>query len=162
MPPSDQQNSETEKAIREKRRAQAHYPRRQIFTLEDVDTLLAIIDRLRASKNTGKHAAVVGTYPQPEHGWVCYHCGETFTTWGAARDHFGETPEVTTGCLLRVQPGEERGLLMTVRRLERDFAILRASNAKQEQALKDIESLAAEHLVAVARVALQETSDATS
>ena len=28
----------------------------------------------------------------PEDGWVCFHCGERFTTVNSARDHFGETP----------------------------------------------------------------------
>lgn len=33
------------------------------------------------------------TYPQPKHGWTCFHCGETFKKYGTARDHFGERPE---------------------------------------------------------------------
>ena len=33
-----------------------------------------------------------GTYPMPEHGWTCFHCGDTFMTPGAARDHFDQTP----------------------------------------------------------------------
>lgn len=28
-------------------------------------------------------------YLKPEHGWTCFHCGETFTTPGSARDHWG-------------------------------------------------------------------------
>lgn len=32
------------------------------------------------------------TYTPPEHGWTCFHCGETFKTPGAARLHFGELP----------------------------------------------------------------------
>lgn len=31
-------------------------------------------------------------YTAPEHGWTCFHCGETFKTPGAARLHFGERP----------------------------------------------------------------------
>ncbi len=61
-----------------------------------------------------------GTYSMPEHGWACFHCGEIFRTPGAARDHFGATPEATAGCLLKVMPGEERGLLMTLRKVEAD------------------------------------------
>ncbi len=56
------------------------------------------------------------TYPQPEHGWTCFHCGEIFKKFGAARDHFGETPEAVTGCLIKA--GEERGLLMALRKCE--------------------------------------------
>jgi hypothetical protein len=29
------------------------------------------------------------TYSAPEHGWTCFHCGETFKTYGGARLHFG-------------------------------------------------------------------------
>jgi hypothetical protein len=29
------------------------------------------------------------TYMPPEHGWTCFHCGETFTHQMAARLHFG-------------------------------------------------------------------------
>lgn len=52
----------------------------------------------------------------PAHGWTCFHCGETFTTEGAARDHFGARPEDTAAC--RIKAGEERGLLATLRRAE--------------------------------------------
>ena len=55
------------------------------------------------------------TYPAPSDGWVCFHCGERFKSWGAARDHFGETPRAFTGCVLK---GEERGLLMALRKAE--------------------------------------------
>lgn len=34
------------------------------------------------------------TYNRPEHGWVCFHCGDTLMTFGEAEAHFGETPEV--------------------------------------------------------------------
>ena len=56
------------------------------------------------------------TYRMPPDGWVCFHCGERFTTVGGAMVHFGRRPSSTAGCLIKV--GEERGLLMEVRRLE--------------------------------------------
>ena len=56
------------------------------------------------------------TYRMPPDGWVCFHCGERFTTVGGARVRFGRRPSSTAGCLTKV--GEERGLLMEVRRLE--------------------------------------------
>ena len=31
-------------------------------------------------------------------GWECFHCGELFTTFGAARDHFGERPSSFASC----------------------------------------------------------------
>jgi hypothetical protein len=59
-----------------------------------------------------------GTYTKPAHGWTCFHCGETFTTFGSARDHFGATPNAEPGCLIKVRLGEERGLLMELRKAE--------------------------------------------
>jgi hypothetical protein len=61
---------------------------------------------------------MVDTYHQPEHGWTCFHCGETFTTIGGARDHFGATPDKEPGCMIRVQLGGERGLLKALRKSE--------------------------------------------
>lgn len=58
------------------------------------------------------------TYPMPKDGWVCFHCGERFTTPGGARDHFGAAPDAVPGCMIRVQLGEERGLLMALRKVE--------------------------------------------
>lgn len=57
-------------------------------------------------------------YNAPEHGWTCFHCGETFNTVGGAGDHFGAKPEATPGCLTRVQLGDERGLQMELRKTE--------------------------------------------
>lgn len=54
------------------------------------------------------------TYMQPEHGWCCFHCGETFTIQSAARAHFGATPEATPGCILKIEAGEG-GLLRKLR-----------------------------------------------
>ena len=52
----------------------------------------------------------------PPDGWVCFHCGERFKTVGGAQVHFERRPSSTAGCLIKA--GEERGLLMEVRRLE--------------------------------------------
>lgn len=60
------------------------------------------------------------TYTKPKHGWTCFHCGETFTTIGAAATHFGATPDAVPGCVLKVSMGAERGLLMAVRRAEQE------------------------------------------
>lgn len=68
----------------------------------------------------------IGTYQPPASGWSCFHCGETFTTRGAAGDHFGATPAAVAGCLLRVQAGDERGLLMALRKAEAERDRLRA------------------------------------
>lgn len=60
------------------------------------------------------------TYLAPEHGWTCFHCGDTFTTYGAARDHFGFEPGLSPAC--RIKAGAEKGLLMALRRAEQDAA----------------------------------------
>jgi len=57
-------------------------------------------------------------YPPERRGWTCYHCDETFTTWGSAEDHFGKTPSSKPGCLIKIQLGDERGLEMEIRKLE--------------------------------------------
>lgn len=58
-------------------------------------------------------------YPKPEHGWTCFHCGETFTTPGSAKDHFGFDPSCEPAC--RIKAGGEKGLLMALRRLESEL-----------------------------------------
>ena len=65
------------------------------------------------------------TYPYPVSGpgWVCFHCGERFTTPGAAEDHFGESPEKTAAC--RIKVGAERGLVMALRHEQRECQRLR-------------------------------------
>lgn len=62
------------------------------------------------------------TYVPPEHGWTCFHCGETFMHENAARYHFGALPEATPGCLMRMQEGEHS--------LQRKIRWLEAENAK--------------------------------
>lgn len=57
---------------------------------------------------------------KPYNGWTCFHCGETFTTVGAARDHFGFEPSQDPGCIIKV--GAERGLLMALRKAEAELS----------------------------------------
>lgn len=72
------------------------------------------------------------TYPMPEGGYVCFHCGERLTTVGQAEDHFGATQGALAGCQIKV--GEERGLLMELRKAEksRDEWMQRALHDEQE------------------------------
>jgi hypothetical protein len=62
------------------------------------------------------------TYKAPADSWVCFHCGERFTTRGSAEDHFGAKPNATAACLIKV--GEELGLVMELRRVEKDREFL--------------------------------------
>ena len=71
------------------------------------------------------------TYPMPKHGWTCFHCGETFTTPGSARDHFGAHMGATPGC--QIKAGEERGLLMALRRAEKELERYRAEDSDADR-----------------------------
>lgn len=97
-----------------------------------------------------------GTYAPPPHGWTCFHCGETFTTVGTARTHFGATPDAEPGCLVRVGLGPERGLLAALRKAEEDcreawravheesteaYRALYAAQTRHGEALRDAEEL---------------------
>lgn len=61
-------------------------------------------------------------YTIPPQGWTCFHCGDTFTTPGAARDHFGFDMSADPAC--RIKIGEERGLVMELRRVEAKYVKL--------------------------------------
>ncbi|WP_186214545.1 hypothetical protein [Burkholderia gladioli] len=70
------------------------------------------------SEKTQTRVEANDTYLAPAHGWTCFHCGETFTTVGSARAHFGAMPTAEPGCMVRVSLGAERGLLMALREAE--------------------------------------------
>lgn len=63
--------------------------------------------------------------------WECFHCGEVFTTPGAAADHFG-AQDATPGCLIEYRvaleeggkPERGRGLQMALRKAEERIAAL--------------------------------------
>ena len=59
------------------------------------------------------------TYPRPPDGWVCFHCGERFTSVGGAKDHFGARPTDMAACFIKL--GEERGLVMALRKAETEI-----------------------------------------
>ena len=40
------------------------------------------------------------TYEMPADGWVCFHCGERFTSPNKARDHFREGPRARAVCIM--------------------------------------------------------------
>jgi hypothetical protein len=62
------------------------------------------------------------TYPTPEHGWTCFHCGDHFPgTMGgekSARAHFGNTPDARPACIIK----GDFGLLRALRYAEREAA----------------------------------------
>jgi hypothetical protein len=54
---------------------------------------------------------------QPEHGWTCFHCGETFTNHYQARQHFGDTPDKEPACQMGATR-EDRAVLRRLRAAE--------------------------------------------
>lgn len=86
------------------------------------------------------------TYQQPEHGWTCYHCGETFKKPGLAKLHFGGTMGALTGCQIKF--GEEMGLLMQLREAER---LLEAWRNEDTELHREIARIQSEHRRALQR-----------
>ena len=86
------------------------------------------------------------TYTMPEHGWTCFFCGETFTTPGAARDHFGGDLLSLAGC--QIKAGDERGLLMALRKAEDELTRYRAEDSDADRRHN---ALAADHAQALKR-----------
>lgn len=88
------------------------------------------------------------TYPHPEHGWTCFHCGETFYAPGLARIHFGAVPNAQPGCLMRVKrDGVEPGLLWRIRmlELERDELQVRLAARKVGDAADEADAVSRFH-----------------
>ena len=78
------------------------------------------------------------TYTMPAHGWTCFFCGETFKKYGAARDHFGAEPFATAACQIKV--GDERGLVMELRKAEGERNHLRETALFLWKLLDDIDT----------------------
>jgi hypothetical protein len=70
------------------------------------------------------------TYIVPEHGWTCFHCGQSFPANAPhlAAEHFGAKPDAIPGCMLRVQYGEEMAALRALRKAEAEIVELSAAN----------------------------------
>lgn len=80
------------------------------------------------------------TYPMPAEGWTCFHCGENFKTPGAARDHFGRTPDRKPGCIIKIELGGERGLLMALRSAEDELAKYREEDGHMHREITRMQS----------------------
>lgn len=57
--------------------------------------------------------------------WRCFHCDEVFTTSGSAADHFGNYLNSVPGCVIKIQLGDERGLLIELRKAQEENGHLR-------------------------------------
>ena len=93
-----------------------------------------------------------GTYIAPEHGWTCFHCGETFLAPVLARGHFGGDIDAEPACRIA---RSDRKLVGTIRYLEDQIRELEAelANYRDEDGPKDREMmrLRGEHVEALTR-----------
>ena len=72
------------------------------------------------------------TYPTPEHGWTCFHCGETFTDYCAALTHFGIDPMADrAGCVEKLT-AKDQSLLKKLRKAESRAHLLLRDNVRLE------------------------------
>lgn len=91
--------------------------------------------------------------------WRCFHCDEVFTTWGAARDHFGAVDGAEPGCRIDQVAVEEggkpergRGLLMALRKVEAEYAeLLRRQCAEDTDLHRQMAALRSDHAAALRR-----------
>jgi hypothetical protein len=85
------------------------------------------------------------TYPQPEHGWTCFHCGETFHAVGLAAVHFGSLIDGEPACRLNQK---ERGLAFQLRQAEEQLARYRAEDSDTDRAMH---AMRADHVTELKR-----------
>lgn len=71
------------------------------------------------------------TYQSPQHGWTCFHCGETFMVPGLAEEHFGRYPDETPAC--RIKAGHERNLVFALREAERELGRYRVEDSDKDR-----------------------------
>lgn len=86
------------------------------------------------------------TYTFPPWGWTCFHCGENFRTIGTARDHFGMDQSYDPAC--RIKLGQERLLVMALRKAERELERYRAEDTDLH---REIHSMSSSHAQALIR-----------
>lgn len=79
---------------------------------------------------TERAAVGAQTFEMPRDGFMCFHCGEVFKTFGGAQDHFGAEPFASAGCQIKF--GEERGLEMALRKSEAEVASWRERARRAE------------------------------
>ena len=81
------------------------------------------------------------TFNVPEHGFTCFHCGDTFHTVKSAREHFGNDINDEPGCVLKLMGGD-KGLLGLVRL---QYAKLDQYRMEDQPIMRELYSLGAKH-----------------
>ena len=110
----------------------------------DDKTTKAWLRVIKRAKERAAEEARTLTYLMPEDGWRCFFCGERFNTVGAARDHFGADPTAETAC--QIKAGEERGLVMALRKAQNE---LRRYEAEDSVTDRELHRLRADHAQAI-------------
>jgi hypothetical protein len=87
-----------------------------------------------------------GVYKAPEHGWTCFHCGETFYHPIPAKRHFGIDQSDDPACKLK--GAREHGMLISLRAAE---AQLRLYQQEDTNLHRQIARMASEHGIALRR-----------
>jgi len=87
-----------------------------------------------------------GVYKAPEHGWTCFHCGETFYHPIPAKRHFGIDQSDDPACKLK--GAREHGMLISLRAAE---AQLRLYQQEDTNLHRQIYRLNSEHDTALRR-----------
>jgi hypothetical protein len=78
----------------------------------------------------------------PYGGWVCFQCGERFTSVSAAGAHFGSRPEIPPECRplgALEHSAYLRGMRATLRLLERETPLATGSIAKVRELIAAVE-----------------------
>lgn len=96
-----------------------------------------------------------GRIAVPPGGWTCFCCGETFTNYGSARNHFGVDPfQDQQAC--RIKLGYERGLVSALRKAEEEaakaWAAVHAENTEMHKVMQTMASRHADALEAAEHV----------
>lgn len=78
--------------------------------------------------------------------WRCFHCDEVFTTYAAARHHFGRNESANPVCVIKA-PGEW-ALVAALRAAEDQLARYRVEDS---DVLRAMHSMVADHQVALRR-----------
>jgi hypothetical protein len=84
-----------------------------------------------------------GTY-RAQHGWTCFHCGETFHSEARARDHFGADPQAEPACIIKA----ELGLVVALREAEDQLARYRDEDSDKD---RELARMAGDHATALRR-----------
>lgn len=83
----------------------------------------------------------IKTFPFPEHGFTCFHCGEVFLTFKSAKLHFGSYPNADPGCIVKLN-ARDNELLWLVREQNAEISSYREND---QPIMRELYALGAKH-----------------